>query len=1672
MSDLPEIKGCQIIEEKGSGGIGRVYKALDCDERIVALKVLLSQEPKDIERFKKEFLCLSSISHPNIVQVCDFGYAAKGGPYFSMEFIQGKDLRAYFHKLDGQRLYSILLQICQTLEFLHTKGIIHGDIKPSNILIAGDEHPKMKFTDFGSAEYGKNSDITQWKGTIPYIAPEIIRGEEHNHQADLYSLGVTLYEAITGDLPFKEKNLMDIAKAHLDIEPEFPKETRTPDTFKKIVLRLLKKDPIDRYYSAGEVVEDLKELIDISPKENEILLGRSLIAFTPFIGREKELSLLRRAFEQAQSGQSKLILLTGEFGVGKTRLLKEFKDFVQVNNGTVIWKTTPDIGTTFFKNNQNLTTGSYPLVLIIDDFQNAHSEAVDLLLDFLKQAKDGKVLICLVLENNFTTSDKDKKASLIESKIETALKENVLKIVLEPLSQDDTAELLNSAFKLRNPVEKIGELLYKKTGGNPFLVVSVMNFLLENGYVTRADDLWEIKTEGFKKVELPEAYREETKQRLSRLGSDSLNLLRIGSVVRSEVTVDFLIQVSGSTNEKTKECLEEIFKERILRSEGTSSGGKLAFINGLVKDLIYHEIEEKDKRTLHKTCGKVIEELHFDNLEPIIDDLAYHFVEAENTELALKYSFLAGEKAENENDPEKAIEHYENTVKLWDENFESAHLLKEEVLKKLASQYEKTGDFGKAFDLYSEALRLLKDRKEEIEKTLNVYGRLGTLLSRKGDYDEAIKLLNEALSMIEENRFSKESSMLYITLGWIYKGKSDYPEAMSFFQKAVKLTERAGHNKELALAFNGLGVIYWTTSRFDKAADSYNKALKIFEGLEDREGLVKIYTNLGLLYRDKANTLEAINFFKKSLSYQEKIGNVRDLSILYNNLGLAYFSACDLDKSLEYQHKGLDLKKKIGEPRLLAPSHNNLGLVYLKKGILKSAIRHFHDSLLLHRAIKDEPGMGFSYFNLGRVYLLKEEWDRAKEYLGRSFTIREKLKDEIGMADALKLMGKVSMATSNFGQAEKEFKESLKLYDAEQNPKETIESTLSLAELKLRQNNLIEAEIYFSYTEKQLSLVDDEALEGIFHRINGLLFKEKGYLKDSVNRFLDSAKIFKKLKMRYELGEAYFEIGKLKYELERFREAKGYLNEALNIFKSMEIPPKLAACEEILSKLISFAQMERDRTNVLYQVSELLANITDLDELLLKILDLVAEHLSAERVAVILYNPEDDTLELKAARGVESQTKEDALSISRRVIRDVIKTDVPLIIEDTRSDPEVSQYKSVITYNILSILCVPLVTRNKVLGAIYVDHRSLAGMFSKEDRDFLKAFANLVAVALEKAKMYSELREEVFQLKKGLKKAYSYPNMIGRSKKMQEVFQMVDKVSNSKASVLLLGESGTGKELIANLIHYTSNRKDKPFVKVNCAALPESILESELFGVEEKVATGVAGRDGKFKLADRGTIFFDEIADMSLSTQAKVLRVLQEREFERVGGSQTLKVDIRVISATNKDLEECIKKGNFRKDLFYRINPVTITIPPLRERKEDIPYLVDYFLENFCSENNKPKLKIPAKVMPSLMDYPWPGNVRELANLIERGVLFSEDAYLSTEYLPTADQILRQIRSLSSKQTLAKVFDEVEKEMITSALKKNNWNNVKTALELGVSEATLRRKMEKHKIKNPRRRTR
>jgi two-component system response regulator AtoC len=305
--------------------------------------------------------------------------------------------------------------------------------------------------------------------------------------------------------------------------------------------------------------------------------------------------------------------------------------------------------------------------------------------------------------------------------------------------------------------------------------------------------------------------------------------------------------------------------------------------------------------------------------------------------------------------------------------------------------------------------------------------------------------------------------------------------------------------------------------------------------------------------------------------------------------------------------------------------------------------------------------------------------------------------------------------------------------------------------------------------------------------------------------------------------------------------------------------------------------------------------------------------------------------------------------------------------------------------------------------------------------------------------------------------------MIGLSPAMQKVYKIIGRVANSNATVLIRGESGTGKELVARAIHFNSVRRDKPFVKINCASIPDSLLESELFGYEKGAFTGaVTSKPGKFELAQHGTIFLDEIGEMSLNLQAKLLRVIQEREFERLGGTETIKVDVRIIAATNKDLEKCIAEGTFREDLFYRLNVVDIYLPPLRERREDIPLLVEHMIKQYSSEYKKQISGFTEQAMKLLLEYEWPGNVRELKNVCERAVLMSNGPLLTVEDLPhsirKSSRRLHWLKGLSG-DSFKEMVAEVEREIILQALEEHNWNRSAAAQALKMNRSSLYLKM-------------
>jgi two-component system response regulator HydG len=339
-------------------------------------------------------------------------------------------------------------------------------------------------------------------------------------------------------------------------------------------------------------------------------------------------------------------------------------------------------------------------------------------------------------------------------------------------------------------------------------------------------------------------------------------------------------------------------------------------------------------------------------------------------------------------------------------------------------------------------------------------------------------------------------------------------------------------------------------------------------------------------------------------------------------------------------------------------------------------------------------------------------------------------------------------------------------------------------------------------------------------------------------------------------------------------------------------------------------------------------------------------------------------------------------------------------------------------------------------------------------------------ILVDKALRYRQLEQENLYLKEQLKDRFDFSNIIGRSKEMKKLLETVALVAPTEAIVLILGESGTGKELIAKAIHQNSPRKDRPFIEVNCAALPETLLESELFGHEKGAFTGAtARRQGRFHLAHKGSIFLDEIAEMSSTTQAKILRVLQEREFEPVGSSETVKVDTRIIAATNKNLQERIKEGRFREDLYYRINVVNLSVPALRDRYDDILLLADFFLKQYAEKNRRLVKGFTPKAMDLLMRHDWLGNVRELENVVERGVILARGDMITPSEFPDNIQKL----DLGNKETKidltpGRTLKDVEKDMIIRTLEETGGNRTRSAKILGISRRTLQLKLKEYGI--------
>ena len=495
------------------------------------------------------------------------------------------------------------------------------------------------------------------------------------------------------------------------------------------------------------------------------------------------------------------------------------------------------------------------------------------------------------------------------------------------------------------------------------------------------------------------------------------------------------------------------------------------------------------------------------------------------------------------------------------------------------------------------------------------------------------------------------------------------------------------------------------------------------------------------------------------------------------------------------------------------------------------------------------------------------------------------------------------------------------------------------------------------------------------------------------------------------------------------------------------------------------------KLSTLLEVSQAFSATLNLREGLRNVLEILGRHHGAIRSTVVLLNEATGDVELEAAAGAVAAGKRVRYRVGEGVTGKVVASGKPIVVPRVSREPGFlnrAAQRPELPDQELSYISTPIGLDSRTIGALGIDLHFKANRDYNRTVKFLGVVSSMIAQAVKVHRLIESDRQRLVDenthLRLELKERYDFSNLVGTSGPMRQVYEQVAQVARANTTVLLRGESGTGKELIAHAIHYNSSRAKKPFIKVSCAALPHDLIESELFGYDKGAFTGaLSSKKGRFELADGGTLFLDEIGELSLPTQIKLLRVLQEREFERLGSTETIRTNLRLIAATNKDLDKAIAAGEFREDLYYRLNVFTIFMPPLRERKPDVTLLADYFVERFAREHGKKVKRISTPAIDMLASYHWPGNVRELANAVERAVVVCEGQVLHAHHLPPSLQTA-EASGTSQTSSLRDSMEAFEKDALQDALKSARGNRAKAARLLSTTERIFNYRVRKYGI--------
>jgi transcriptional regulator with GAF, ATPase, and Fis domain len=1666
-----------LLRPLGQGGMGEVFLARDLATGAECALKRLSAEagllPPDA--LAREFEALTRVRHPEIVAVHELGFAPDGTPFYTMEYVPGLPADRAIARGDWAALCFTAARIAHGLEALHAAGVFHGDLKPSNVLVvpggARALPAGLRLLDFGLAAL-LGRERRGHRGTPGYAAPEVVRGEEQTVAADLYGLGATLYALIAGRPAYEAEDVGALLHRQQAGPPSAVplEEAGAPPALAQLVLRLMAPAPAERPRDAREVRREIER---VHPAARRPLAERLQAASV--IGREREFARLGPGAPR----RARLAFVTGEAGAGKSVLLDAVAARAALAGEWVARLScagSEGAGAPARALLRRLAAGaladpaatepeSSPVRRALEGaggLQERDLEAVVEAAAGWIRAIAERAGAAVVLLDDTESFDPSARAFLRRLALHPDAARARWVWAGRPSEAEDgrmlveagaaewlelgalTAESVGrlAAARLGEPAPPaLTEWLWARAEGHPGLTVELLRGAAAAGAIEESEAGLAVDAAALERVRVPGSFETSLLGRIEALPPGPRAAAVALAVWGRAVAPAQLAALDPASDVAATEALERA------GLAARDDRGRLRLSPPALGERVLHTQPAEARSALHRRLLEVpglspaerFRHLRaLGEVEGALEAAEAAMAGATDARLAAEAAVLA------EHDfPARAAD--------WHE--------------RLAQELVARGRYAAAIPHLERALELDGSSPARPAR----WHELASACFHGGRVEEVERVVNAALA---ESPPDAWRARLLTTQVSRLRSMNRLAEALEIEREALKLAVAANDDEAIGACAHNLGLVQLGLGQPVEAEAETARAAEAYGRAGNTTGAVRALIARATIAGLGQRMDEAERMLREALAAARAGQMPIALEDALIHLAAAVFQLGRWEEARqlyeEAQRVSLEHGRPVGVSLAMISLTQADGLMGQGRGVRRGLA-----ALRLARGFNPRIE-AYALRSLAVALRTSGRRRRARGAVRRALALARRGSLAGDIEWSLVEHARLLAADGRWGEVGVACERAIEHRPAEGSLGHTVLEILSArAALRGKADDLAARRL--GSIEAWLGAHPAPYGEALAEQLRAEMALAQGRTADGIKRAEKALAGFAALPAPPDRAMAALDLARLALEARGETRAPvgDWLDQAASTFERLgdhrNRERALALMVRWLRRADRHPATATPERNLIEAVSRLLNSLSDLRELTQRAMRMAVEQLDAERGVLLLTDPVTGELNPIAEYGaLDATTRNDAVGYSRRVARRVTEGGGALLIGDAPSDPR-SLSDSMVDMRLRSIVCVPMFLGGKVVGAVYLDDSRRPDVFSGADRGLLEGFAQLMAVAIESSRAQEEAQRaneslvgENLSLRQEVGARFQTHNIIGSSAVMQRVMAMTARAAMTDTTVLMTGENGTGKELIARVIHHSGKRRLGPFVSVNCGAIPETLLESELFGILPNVATGVRARDGRFVQAKGGTLFLDEIGEMPPKQQVALLSAISSREITPLGGGKPIPVDVRIIAATNRDLVKALEEGAFREDLYYRLNVIPLEVPPLRDRKADIPALAQFFVAHFAEQQEREVPQLSAEFVAALMQSDWPGNVRELQNYIERILAMSPGPVLYPDPPPRDLEARAEVPRVGRGRKLSEVVARLERKLVMEAIDRASGNQSLAARELGMTEQSIRYKIRKY----------